>query len=88
MITVGIKQAKSRLAAYLRKVSAGERVVITDRGKPIAEITQPRAAGNERLEAMVRDGEAFWSGGKPKGSKKPAKLKGASVSDAVIEDRR
>lgn len=88
MITIGIKQAKSRLAAYLRKVSAGERVVITDHGKPIAEITQPRAAGNERLEAMVRDGEAFWSGGKPKGSKKPAKLKGASVSDAVIEDRR
>ncbi len=88
MITVGIKQAKSRLGEYLRKVSAGERVVITDRGKPIAEITKPRAVGNERLEAMVRDGEAFWSGGKPKGSKKPAKLRGASVSDAVIEDRR
>ena len=88
MITVGIKQAKSRLGEYLRKVSAGERVVITDRGKPIAEITKPRAEGNERLEAMVRDGEAFWSGGKPKGSKKPAKLRGSSVSDAVIEDRR
>ena len=88
MITVGIKQAKSRLAEYLRKVSAGERVVITDRGKPIAEITKPRETGNDRLEAMVRDGEAFWSGGKPKGSKKPAKLRGASVSDAVIEDRR
>ena len=88
MITVGIKQAKSRLAEYLRKVSAGERVVITDRGKPIAEITKPQTAGNEALEAMVRDGQAFWSGGKPKGSKKPAKLKGASVSDAVIEDRR
>lgn len=88
MITVGIKQAKSRLGEYLRKVSAGERVVITDRGKPIAEITKPRAAGNERLEAMVRAGEAFWSGGKPRGSKKPAKLRGASVSDAVIEDRR
>ena len=88
MITVGIKQAKSRLAAYLRKVSAGERVVITDRGKPIAEITQPRAAGNERLEAMVRDGEAFWSGGKPNGSKRRVKIKGRPISETVIEDRR
>lgn len=88
MITIGIRQAKSHLDEYLRKVRAGERVVITERGKPIAEITKPRGAGDERLEAMVRDGEAIWGGGKPRGSKKPAKLKGASVSDAVIEDRR
>jgi len=88
MITVGIKQAKSRLAEFLRKVSAGERVVITERGKPIAEITQPRTTGDERLEAMVRDGEAFWSGGKPKGSKKRVKIKGRPISDTIIEDRR
>ncbi len=88
MITVGIKQAKSRLGEYLRKVSAGERVVITDHGKPIAEITKPRGAGNERLEAMVRDGEAFWSGGKPRGSKKRVKIKGRPISETVIEDRR
>lgn len=88
MITVGIRQAKNRLSEFLRKVRAGERVVITERGKPIAEITKPRGAGDERLEAMVRDGEAIWGGGKPKGSKKPAKVKGASMSDAVIEDRR
>lgn len=88
MIIVGIKQAKSRLAEYLRKVSAGERVVITDRGKPIAEITKPRETGNERLEAMVRDGEAFWSGGKPKGSRKRVKIKGRPISETVIEDRR
>lgn len=88
MITVGIRQAKNRLSEYLRKVRAGERVVITERGKPIAEITKPRSTGNERLEAMVRDGEAFWSGGKPKGSKKRVKIKGRPISDTVIEDRR
>jgi prevent-host-death family protein len=78
MITVGIRRAKNRLDEYLRKVRAGERVVITERGKPIAEITKPRGAADKRLEAMIREGLA----------KKPAKLKGASVSDAVIEDRR
>jgi len=88
MITVGIRQAKSRLDEYLRKVRAGERIVITERGKPIAEITKPRSAVDERLEAMVRDGEAFWSGGKPKGSKKRVKIKGRPISETVIEDRR
>ena len=88
MITVGIREAKNRLSEYLRKVKAGERVVITERGKPIAVITKPRGAVDERLEAMIRDGEVSWGGGKPKGSKKPAKIKGASVSAAVIEDRR
>lgn len=88
MITIGIKKAKSHLGEYLRKVRAGERVVITVRGKPIAEITRPRSAVDERLEAMVRDGEAFWSGGKPKGSKKRVKIKGRPISDTVIEDRR
>ena len=88
MITVEIRQAKSHLGEYLRKVRAGERVVITERGKPIAEITKPRSAADERLEGMIREGLATWAGGKPKGSKKPAKIKGPSVSDAVIEDRR
>ena len=88
MITVGIREAKNRLSEYLRKVKAGERVEITEHGKPIAVITRPRNAADERLEGMIREGLATWGGGKPKGSKKPAKLKGASVSDAVIEDRR
>ena len=41
MITVGIKQIKNRLSEYLRKAKAGERVVVTERGRPIAVITRP-----------------------------------------------
>jgi prevent-host-death family protein len=88
MITIGIKKAKSHLGEYLRKVRAGERVVITERGKPIAEITKPRAAVDERLEAMIREGLATWGGGKPRGSKKRVKIKGRPISETVIEDRR
>jgi antitoxin (DNA-binding transcriptional repressor) of toxin-antitoxin stability system len=88
MITIGIRQAKSHLDEYLRKVRAGERVVITERGKPITEITKPRGRVDERLDAMVRDGEAIWSGGKPRGSRKQVKIKGRPISETVIEDRR
>ena len=88
MITVGIRQAKNRLSEYLRKVRAGERVVITERGKPIAEITKPRSAADERLEGMIREGLATWGGGKPRGSKKRVKIKGRPISETVIEERR
>ena len=88
MITIGIRQAKSHLAEYLRKVRTGERVVITERGKPIAEITKPRSAADERLEGMIREGLATWGGGKPRGSKKRVKIKGQPISETVIEERR
>jgi len=31
---------------------------------------------------------SVWGGGKPRGSRKAPKIKGPSVADAVIEDRR
>jgi hypothetical protein len=33
MTTVAIRELKNRLSEYLRKVKAGERVVITERGR-------------------------------------------------------
>jgi antitoxin (DNA-binding transcriptional repressor) of toxin-antitoxin stability system len=88
MITVGIREIKNRLSAYLRKVRAGERVVVTEHGKPVAVITRPGGVADERIEGMIREREAYWGGGKPRGSRRPAKIKGPSVADAVIEDRR
>jgi antitoxin (DNA-binding transcriptional repressor) of toxin-antitoxin stability system len=88
MITVGIREIKNRLSEYLRKAKAGERIVVTERGKPVAVITRPGGLVGERIETMVREREARWGGGKPRGSRKPPKLKGPSVAAAVIEDRR
>jgi prevent-host-death family protein len=39
MITVGAFEAKTKLSALLDKVEAGEDVMITRHGKPIARIT-------------------------------------------------
>ena len=38
MITVSLAQAKARLSALLDKVEAGEEVVITRRGRPVAKV--------------------------------------------------
>ena len=62
MISIGVREAKNRLSEYLRKVKAGERVEITERGKPIAVITGPRDHIDERLEDMIREGDSAVTG--------------------------
>lgn len=40
MITANVHQAKTNLSKLLAKVAEGEQVIITNRGKPVAELTK------------------------------------------------
>jgi len=87
--TVGVKDLRDHLSDYLQRVRRGERVVVTDRGRPVAAIT----ALDEGVEAqsawnLVSQGLANWNGGKPVGSGRPPRPREGSVADAVLEDRR
>ncbi len=42
MRTVGLKTLKNKLSEYVRLAAAGESVVITDRGRAVAEINPAR----------------------------------------------
>lgn len=58
---VAVKELKNRLSQYLREVSAGEVVLVTDRGRVVAELRRPsvdaRSGMFERsLEPLVSDG--------------------------------
>jgi len=88
MRTVAVRELKNKLSEYLRRVKAGERVVVTERGKAVAVISTAGGAVDEGIEAMVRERAARWEGGKPRGAKRPPKVKGPSVAAAVIEGRR
>ena len=46
MITLGVFEAKARLSALLDQAAAGEEVVITKHGRPIAKLIS--AAGTDR----------------------------------------
>lgn len=91
--SVGIRDLKAHLSRHLRRVRSGTRLQVTERGRTIATIS-PVDAPAEPAEVqwarnMVRDGHAQWSGGKPEGTSRPARLtSGPTVSDAVLEDRR
>ena len=44
MKSVGIRELKNRLSEYLRRVRAGETVLVTDRGQAVAELKAPGQA--------------------------------------------
>lgn len=44
MISTGIRNLKNNLSQFVRRVEAGERVLITDRGRPVAELVPPGGA--------------------------------------------
>lgn len=48
---VGAYEAKTHLPAYLRKVEAGARFIITQRGRPVAELIP--VDSDARIEAGV-----------------------------------
>jgi prevent-host-death family protein len=58
MQTVGLKVLKNKLSEYVRRAAAGETVVITDRGRAVAEIVPPgRRPGSESvIERGIREG--------------------------------
>ncbi|HYC49969.1 MAG TPA: type II toxin-antitoxin system prevent-host-death family antitoxin [Gemmatimonadaceae bacterium] len=41
MASAGVRELKNNLSRYLRRVAAGERILVTDHGRVIAELTPP-----------------------------------------------
>ncbi|MDA2987973.1 MAG: type II toxin-antitoxin system prevent-host-death family antitoxin [Actinomycetota bacterium] len=45
---IGIRELRARLSHYVKAASAGEQIVITDRGLPVAELSPAR--GHQHVE--------------------------------------
>lgn len=90
MTRVGVRALKDHLSEYLRRVAEGERIVITDRGEPLAALSPIQETDDARWGwSLVRERLARWSGGKPRGGARTPVLKGKkTTSEMVLEDRR
>lgn len=90
MATVGVRELKNHLSEYLKRASEGERVLVTDRGRPFAVISAPGDTGlDPHIRSLLQQGLMRWGGGKPRGSSHPVKLrKGPTMAETVIEGRR
>jgi len=55
MTTVGVAELRQNLSKYLRLVGRGERLVVTERNKPVAELGPPPSTG-QALDLLIAEG--------------------------------
>jgi prevent-host-death family protein len=81
---VGIRELKQRLSEYLERVARGERIRVTDRGRPKALIIP--VLDTEIVERGVREG---WIVRGERGAPRPVQRARASrrVLELLAEDR-
>lgn len=84
---VGIRDLKNGLSKYLERVRAGEEVIVTDRGRPVARLSAIDEA-TDRLADLVAAGVVRAPTQKVR--RRPGRRIAAkgSVSDLVAEQRR
>lgn len=89
--TVGIRELKAHLSRYLRLARSGRRVVVTERGRPVAELRAlPLAAEDEDravLEELAALGKIRLGDGKPLSPFKPVRIRGKPLSETIGEMR-
>jgi prevent-host-death family protein len=96
VMNVSVRDLKARLSRYLREAHAGQDVVVTSRGRPVARLlavsedAAEKASGDELLRRLkLLPGVRLGAGGKPLGAKTPIRIRPGqkSLAEIVLEDR-
>lgn len=87
MERVGVRELRREASAILRRVSAGETVEITDRGRPVAVLVRAMPDGLDRLEeeGLLRPGSGELLDLKPIPLKPGAKAPSALIAEGREE---
>ena len=95
-MNVSVRDLKARLSRYLREAHAGQDVVVTSRGRPVARLLAvshddaEKPSGEELLRRLkLLPGVRLGAGGKPLGAKNPIRIRPGqkSLAEIVLEDR-
>lgn len=95
MKKVGSRELKNRLGKYLARVRKGERIVVTDRGNPVAQLIPlppdppPTRTLDDVLQELAAQGHLTLpkTPTEPRPPFIPIKVKGKLASRMIIEDR-
>jgi prevent-host-death family protein len=97
-MNASVRELKGQLSRYLQRVSAGEDVTVTLRGRPIARLVRiaPEQANRQPSVAEVRrrlsaiPGVIMPTGVKPRGAKRPIRIRKGekTLAQIVLEERR
>ena len=55
LYTVGVAELRQNLSRYLRRVERGERLIVTDHNRPVAELGPPPTDASE-IDRLVAEG--------------------------------
>lgn len=84
MSNVGIRELRQNASKVVARASAGEVIVITDRGRPVAQITPlPKS----RLQELIDAGLATPATRTLSDLPPPVKIPGVSLSEDIIRMR-
>lgn len=84
-MNVGVRELRNNLSRYLDRVRAGDELVVTDRGRPIARVLP---VGTERLlDRLIAEGVVTPAQRPKRPAGRPIRSKG-TVSDLVADQRR
>ncbi len=86
-VEVGIRELRAKLSTYLERVKAGEDVIVTERGRPVARISAPD--GMDTLARLIAEGRVT----PPSKPKTPVRKEDlipvrGSVTEILLEQRR
>lgn len=87
-VTVGVRELRNNLRAYLERVRVGEEVIVTDRGAPVARLT-PVEAGETTRQRLIDEG-LLTPARRPKTPvdlESLPRMRSGTLSDIVIEQR-
>jgi prevent-host-death family protein len=93
-MTVSVREFKSRLSEYLRRVEEGEELTITRLGRPVGRLVPTGPLREREMTAVERLDRLPWirpgRGGRPRGSRQPMPWKAGekTLSEILLENRR
>ncbi|HHH13919.1 MAG TPA: type II toxin-antitoxin system Phd/YefM family antitoxin [Thiolapillus brandeum] len=73
---------KNHLSEYLRWVEEGEETLVERRQVPVARIVPARKGRGINMEGVS------WNGARARGGRKRPRIKGKSLAEQVLEERR
>ena len=87
---VSVRELKSGLSRYLRRVQRGEAILVTSRGKPVARLMPIQSSVQVAEQMKALPGVDAGSGEKPVGARRPVRIPPGrkSLSDIVLQERR
>ena len=84
---VGVRELRQNLSVHLRRVKDGERLEVTERGEPVAQLTPLPPRPMSVLDRLIAEGRATPARGHLRDLPPPPRIPGRPLSEILQEMR-